>query len=152
MKKKLGIKVTILNNTYSAIMAIDLNGGVGVGDDLAIINKLDQAFFAGFTMGKACIVGYNTYEQVKGLKGRVLIRDERWEHSCPDGSVVIGGVNTYIKHSKQTKELLLTKFNFENKDCDKHINVEEVYSHLTNRSIVYKGEYDGISFVVERWV
>ena len=34
-----------------AIVAVDGNNGVGVDNNLAIINKLDQAFFSGYTMG-----------------------------------------------------------------------------------------------------
>ena len=138
-----------------AIVAVDKMGGVGVGDNLAIINKLDQAFFSGYTMGQTCVVGWNTYGQVRTLKGRDIMLDRRNtlpQHIITDGDiVVIGGVKTYIKYAEYTQELLVTFFEDENKDCDKFLDVCATYSHLTKREVVYNGLRSDTPFRIERW-
>ena len=134
-----------------AIVAVDGNNGVGVGDNLAIINKLDQAFFSGYTMGRTCLVGHNTFPQVERLRGREIVVDVRGEqHLCIRLNcdfVVIGGVKTYIKYAKYTRELLVTFFDDINKECNQFLDVYTAYSHLTTREIVYRGD----NFKVERW-
>ena len=61
--------------------------------------------------------------------------------------VVIGGVKTYIKYAKYTRELLVTFFDDINEDCNQFLDVYAAYSHLTTREIVYRGN----NFKIERW-
>ena len=134
-----------------AIVAVDGMNGVGVGDNLAIINKLDQAFFSGYTMGRTCLVGYNTFPQVERLQGRNIIidykeKDQLYNRFGGD-FVVIGGVKTYTKYAPYTRELLVTFFDEVNPECDKFLDVYTTYAHLTSRELVYRGN----NFKIERW-
>lgn len=141
-------------NRVSAIVAVDANWGIGKGQDLLIKDKVDQAFFAGFTMGKACLVGYNTLQTLPPLSGRDIIEDGRsyllglkeLYHNAQIGEVVvIGGAKTYKKYSKQIETLYVTKFS-ETLDSDKYFDVD-LFQHLENRVIVFKGK----GFIIERW-
>ena len=105
-------------NKVTAIVAVDSNWGIGLGQDLLIKNKVDQAFFAGYTMGKTCLVGWNTFQTLPKLTGRLIsldLRDtqdlKRLDHCSPLGEVVvIGGAVTYAKYAEQIEEVYITIF------------------------------------------
>lgn len=133
-----------------AIVAVDENNGIGVGENLAFRNKLDQAFFSGYTMGETVLVGHNTYSQIKHLKGREIVIDERGKNLCTKLNcdfIVIGGAKTYIKYAPFVREALITFFDESNPECDKFLNVSEVFEHLTNKEVVFNGS----NFRIERW-
>lgn len=133
-------------NKVTAIVAVDSNWGIGLGQDLLIKNKVDQAFFAGYTMGKACLVGWNTFQTLPKLTGRLISLDlrgtqdlKRLDHWSPLGEVVvIGGAVTYAKYAEQIEEVYITIFE-EELDSDKWFDVC-LFQHLDERVIVFKGE------------
>lgn len=141
-------------NKISAIMAIDSNGAIGKGDSLLIKDKVDQAFFAGYTMGKTCIVGYNTFKTLPKLKGRDVVLDTKhtldlkWGvfNSPISEIVVIGGAKTYHKYSSQIEELHITKFDYSLEEGDVKVDLS-LFDHLDRREIVFKGN----GFVIEKW-
>lgn len=130
-----------------AILAVDADNGIGVGDQLAFANKVDQAFFAGYTMGQTCIVGYNTFQQVKNLKGRNIMLISRDEKHLPDDCIIVGGAKTYKKFASVTAEVLITFFNDSNPNADIKLDPYEVYPHLTKRETVFKTA----EFHIEKW-
>lgn len=126
----------------SAIVCVAPDGGIGdFKGNLLYVNKQDMAFFCGFTQGKICLVGYNTYKTLPPLHGREVVLDDRNSlHNIKDtftgkDVVVIGGSKTYDKYSSQIDELYVTKmvknphlagesfFNFENFE---HLKYSEV--------------------------
>lgn len=58
-----------------AIVAFDLNGGIGLNNKLPWRIKEDLQFFKNFTTGKKIVVGGNTYNSLppNGLPGRQVI-------------------------------------------------------------------------------
>lgn len=133
-------------NKVSAIVAVDSNWGIGLGQDLLIKDKVDQAFFAGYTMGKTCLVGWNTFQTLPKLTGRLISLDlrgtqdlKRLDHCSPLGEVVvIGGAVTYAKYADQIEEVYITIFE-EELDSDKWFDVY-LFQHLDERVIVFKGD------------
>lgn len=133
-------------NKVTAIVAVDSNWGIGLGQELLIKNKVDQAFFAGYTMGKTCLVGWNTFQTLPKLTGRLISLDlsgtqdlKRLDHCSPLGEVVvIGGAVTYAKYADQIEEVYITIFE-EELDSDKWFDVC-LFQHLDERVIVFKGE------------
>lgn len=133
-------------NKVSAIVAVDSNWGIGLGQDLLIKDKVDQAFFAGYTMGKACLVGWNTFQTLPKLTGRLISLDlrgtqdlKRLDHCSTLGEVVvIGGAVTYAKYAEQIEEVYITIFE-EELDSDKWFDVD-LFQHLDERVIVFKGK------------
>ena len=132
-------------NKVSAIVAVDVNWGIGLGQDLLIKDKVDQAFFAGYTMGKACVVGWNTFQTLPKLTGRYISLDtrltkdlKRLDHCASLGEVVvIGGAKTYTKYAEQIEEVYITIFE-EELDSDKRFDVD-LFQHLDERVCVFKG-------------
>ena len=133
-------------NKVTAIVAVDSNWGIGLGQDLLIKNKVDQAFFAGYTMGKTCLVGWNTFQTLPKLTGRLISLDlsvtqdlKRLDHCSPLGEVVvIGGAVTYAKYAEQIEEVYITIFE-EELDSDKWFDID-LFQHLDERVIVFKGD------------
>lgn len=140
-------------NKVTAIVAVDLDGYIGDGDKLLFKDKVDQAFFVGYTMGKACVVGYNTYNTLPKLTGRELILDTRTTLDLKFASfksqvnevVVIGGAKTYTKYAPQIEEVLITIFN-ESVGGDKRVDLN-LFNHLKTRTTVFKTE----RFTIEEW-
>lgn len=140
----------------SAIVAVASDGSIGyTNGDLIFRNKEDMMFFSGFTQGKICIVGHNTYITLPRLSNRVIIKDAResvrdlkWL-SRYEGKdvVVIGGAATYKKYAPQTEELFITKFDSSGEGSGegvagmKRVYFEESwFSHLTREELVAKGD------------
>ena len=135
----------------SAIVAVASDGSIGyTNGDLIFRNKEDMMFFSGFTQGKVCIVGHNTYITLPSLSNRVIIKDAResvrdlkWL-SRYEGKdvVVIGGAATYKKYAPQTEELFITKFESVGVGGgEKRVYFEESwFSHLTREEVVAKGD------------
>lgn len=139
----------------SAIVAVASDGGIGyTNGDLIFRNKEDMMFFSGFTQGKVCIVGHNTYTTLPRLSNRVIIKDARecvrdlkWL-SRYEGKdvVVIGGAATYKKYAPQTEELFITKFDSSGESGEGVAGRERVYfeeswySHLDREELVAKGD------------
>lgn len=79
--------------TVIAIACVDLEGGIGNGQDLLFNSKEDMRRFKNATMGHICIMGLNTYNQIgKALPGRFNIV------MCPDPSKHIS-VYDFAKHT-----------------------------------------------------
>lgn len=135
----------------SAIVAVASDGSIGyTNGDLIFRNKEDMMFFSGFTQGKVCIVGHNTYITLPSLSNRVIIKDARegvrdlkWL-SRYEGKdvVVIGGAATYKKYAPQTEELFITKFDSsgEGSGEGRVYFKESWYSHLDREELVAKGD------------
>lgn len=128
-----------------AILAVDSKGGVGVGNKLAIIDKVDQAYFRGACLGLKCVAGHNTYDSVKDLLGVNVVKDN--DSFVLGAQAVLGGVKTYEKYAFLTTEAVITIFNTFNEDCDKFIDVYKVYAHLGKRETVFKSKH----FEVQYW-
>lgn len=143
-------------NNVTAIVAVDANNGIGEGDNLLFKNVADMAWFVGFTMNKACLVGYNTFQTLPRLTGREIVLDEGYgvakclktlQHDQRLSEVVvIGGAKTYKKYSDQVERLYITKFYDSIDSADVFFDVGD-YGHLDNRVVLFKTE----EFVVEEW-
>lgn len=138
-----------------AILAVDANMGIGVGNKLAFYNKDDLKWFKNYTLGKDCLVGYNTYQHLPNLKGRklhVLCRGFK-ESLTPDdlkklkGYIIIGGAKTYKELADVTSECYITFHNKANPECDVFLDVYEVYKHLDKRMVTFKNK----DFRIEKW-
>lgn len=141
----------------SAIVCVSPSGGIGDAEGkLLYYNTNDLAFFSGFTQGKVLIVGYNTARTLPKLANRCVLEDSRdvefdlgWiTRSNQSDVVVIGGSATYTKYAPQIAELYVTRMKEESsKDATAFFDMED-YSHLKNKSVVYKNN----EFQIERWV
>lgn len=129
-----------------AVVAIDSKFGIGVGSNLAFIDPIDQAYYRSQCLGKSCVVGYNTFHQVKDLLGLNVILDEIKDRYV-SADVVLGGVKTYIKYAPFTTEAVITVFDDFNPDCDKFLDINKVYRHLKTRQLVFMSD----NFKVYRW-
>lgn len=144
-----------MKNKVTAIVAVDGNNAIGKGEELLIKNVVDQAFFVGFTMGKTCLVGYNTALTLPELKGRKCVLDvkdvmrtlsEMTHQASTNEVVVIGGAKSYAKYADQVDELYITKFNTVVEGGDVFFPIDK-YAHLTEKLVVYKNK----DFIIERW-
>lgn len=90
--------------TIEAIVAIGNQGQIGLNGELPWHDPDDLKWFRDVTMGKVCIVGYNTAQTLPDLPGRVVFPD--CVTVTPDviansyiaegrGLIVIGGAKTY---------------------------------------------------------
>lgn len=106
-------------------------------------------FFSGFTQGKTLVAGYNTYVGLPTLPNReVLCESEHW---LPQGDfVIIGGEKTYRKYAAFVDELYITFNDIEAEKVDTFFPIE-YYNHLTDKQVVFKGEWNNMKFVVEHW-
>lgn len=141
----------------SAIVCVSPQWGIGDNQgDLLYRNKMDLGFFSGYTQGKVLIVGYNTARTLPKLTNRCVLEDLRdvefdlgWlTRNNQSDVVVIGGSATYTKYAPQVEELYVTRMK---EDSDKEATAffdMKDYSHLKNKSVVYKNN----EFQIERWV
>ena len=131
----------------SAVLACDLNGGIGKNNDLPWSHKIkaDMRRFREVTMGKPCILGRRTWESIgKPLQGRTLIvvsRDTSYdrlniqsgvlravsiEHALNlaaahgEEACVIGGEDIYDALLRQCERVYLTVVNAEY-ECDRFV-------------------------------
>lgn len=137
-----------------AILAVDGNMGIGVGDKLAFYNKDDLKWFKENTEGCLCVAGWNTYQTVKHLPNRtVMLYNEYWKHAfhlnkeAYDDVWIIGGAKTYKELAHLTKEVYITFFKDSNKECDVHLDVFEVYGHLKNKEMLHTHK----DFTIWKW-
>lgn len=141
----------------SAIVCVSPSGGIGDAEGkLLYYNPNDLAFFSGFTQGKVLIVGYNTARTLPKLANRCVLEDFRdvefdlgWiTRSNQSDVVVIGGSMTYTKYAPQIEELYITRMKEgSSKEATAFFDMKD-YSHLKNKSVVYKNN----EFQIERWV
>ena len=128
-----------------AIMAVDEKGGIGFQNKLLKHNSQDLAFFSGFTQGKVCIAGFNTFETLPKLVNREVIVDTKYLSPTETlfqlrgenkQIVVIGGAKTYERYSELIEELYITTHkNFVAEECDTYVNLNS-FDHLTNRATI----------------
>jgi dihydrofolate reductase len=131
----------------SAVLACDLNGGIGKDNALPWSHKIkaDMRRFREVTMGKPCILGRRTWESIgKPLQGRTLIvvsRDTPYdrlniqsgvlravsiEHALNlaathgEEACVIGGEDIYSKMLPMCERVYLTVVEAEY-DCDRFV-------------------------------
>lgn len=70
----------------SAIVACDVNGGIGKDGKIPWYDRDETLWFKGITMGKPCIMGRNTYDSLPApLKGRRNIVVSSWFDSDEEG-------------------------------------------------------------------
>lgn len=141
----------------SAIVCVSPHWGIGDSQgDLLYRNTNDLCFFSGFTQGKVLIVGYNTARTLPKLANRCVLEDLRdvefdlgWlTRNNQSDVVVIGGGATYTKYAPQIEELYVTRMKEESgKEATAFFDMKD-YSHLKNKSVVYKNN----EFQIERWV
>ena len=127
----------------SMILASDINGTIGINNDLPWKSKLDMEYFKNATEGKIVIMGRKTFESIGSpLKNRinvVLTRDENYRakgcivknsiEECfsdclfEDQEVfIIGGAEVYKQFEKYAKIIYRTLFATEFKgDATYHI-------------------------------
>lgn len=136
-----------MKNKVSAIVAVASDYSIGYNDGSLIFhNREDLMFFSGFTQGKVCIVGYNTYVTLPHLANREIILDTRWDLLDLQGLgkdvVVIGGAKTYKKYSNQVEELFLTEFDTtSNKDGKEKVFFDiDDFNHLNLGEVITKGK------------
>ena len=136
-----------MKNKVSAIVAVASDYSIGYNDGSLIFhNREDLMFFSGFTQGKVCIVGYNTYVTLPNLANREIILDTRWDLLDLQGLgkdvVVIGGAKTYKKYSNQVEELFLTEFDTtSNKDGKEKVFFDiDDFNHLNLGEVITKGK------------
>ena len=136
--------------TISAIVSVDKNMGIGYKGQLIVRNPIDMAFFCGYTQGKVCIAGHNTLKTLPNLANRVVKSAgwlDLWEY---DGVVIMGGAKTYAKHGYAVDELFITINEVEVEQVDTYFPIQE-YQHLTKKDVMFRGEYEGMKFKIERW-
>ena len=141
----------------SAIVCVSPDWGIGDAEGkLLYYNTNDLAFFSGYTQGKVLVVGYNTARTLPKLVNRCVLEDLRdvefdlgWlTRNNQSDVVVIGGGATYTKYAPQIEELYVTRMKEESgKDATAFFDIKD-YSHLKNKSVVYKNN----EFQIERWV
>lgn len=136
-----------MGNKVSAIVAVASDYSIGYTDGSLIFhNREDLMFFSGFTQGKICIVGYNTYATLPHLANREVILDTRGDflnlRDLGEDVVVIGGAKTYKKYSHQVDELFLTEFDTSpsKEGKDKVFFDIEDFSHLNRGEVITKGK------------
>lgn len=133
----------------SAIVSVDKNMGIGYEGSLVVRNPIDLAFFCGMSQGKTLVAGYNTYHGLPQLPNRRVVceADFWWPE---EDFVIIGGEKTYRKYAAFVDELYITFNDIEAEKVDTFFPIE-YYSHLTEKQVVFKGEWDSMKFVVEHW-
>lgn len=133
----------------SAIVSVDKNMGIGYEGKLVVKNPADMAFFSGYTQGKTLVAGYNTYHSIKPLPNREVLCES--DIFFPQGDfVIIGGEKTYRKYAPFVDELYITFNDIEAEKVDTFFPIE-YYSHLTEKQVVFKGEWNNFKFRIERW-
>lgn len=146
----------------STIVAVDKNYAIGNKGGLVVKNPIDMAFFSGFTQGKVLICGHNTYQTLPKLSGdRCVVPyikgNNHYIREILDISgkmgkdvVVIGGAKTYKEFAHLLDELLITFNDTEAEEADSCFPVV-LYTHLTNRELIFKGKHGSMEFRIERW-
>lgn len=133
----------------SAIVSVDKNMGIGYEGKLVVKNPTELAFFSGYTQGKILVAGYNTYHGLPQLPNRDVLCDA--EVFFPQGDfVIIGGEKTYKKYASFVDGLYITFNDIEAEKVDTFFPID-YYSHLTEKEVVFKGEWDKFKFRIERW-
>ena len=137
-----------------AILAVDANMGIGVGNKLAFYNKEDLKWFKNYTLGKVCWAGYNTFNNLPPLVGREVAEFAPYMRAMMKNSpqyytehVIIGGAKTYKTLADLTDTCYITFFNKANPECDIFLDVYEVYKHLDKRMVTFKNK----DFRIEKW-
>lgn len=138
----------------SAIVSVDSNWAIGADNKLVVRNPIDMAFFCGITQGKTLIAGYNTFNSLPKLKNRWVVCDTQYEESMElvrhNNLMIIGGEKTYKKYAYCVNELFLTINDVHVEEADAFFPIKH-YQHLSNKQTVFKGEYEGMGFVIQRW-
>lgn len=89
--------------TIEAIVAIGNQGQIGLNGELPWYDPEDLKWFREMTMGKTCIVGYNTAQTLPELPGRRVICDSnapceiiiKSSQLHSEQVIIIGGAKTY---------------------------------------------------------
>jgi dihydrofolate reductase len=159
-----------MNVKVDMIMAMDLNQGIGLGNQLPWPSiKEDMDFFKTVTMNKTVIMGRKTFESIgKPLPGRinvVLTRDLDyrppgvWVYNSPhelmknlvgDDVVVIGGKNIYQIFMPHVRDLYVTFIHNEYL-CDTHMDIDFTqWDCVWEKIDVASSTGDGIVFTKQR--
>lgn len=140
----------------SAIVCVSPTGGIGdVDGNLLYKNTADMSFFVGYTLGKICLVGYNTEQTLpKTMSNRIVLPDTRetkdlkWlARNDMRDVVVIGGAKTYTKYANQVDELYITTmFDESEREATAFFDMS-AYPHLEDKGVIFKNR----DFKIERF-
>lgn len=89
-----------------AIVAVDAQSGIGIGNALPKFPKVDLKWFKHNTVGKVCIVGRKTYESLPPLKDRhffVITKDPvaySDNNDLPSNVSVVSSLESAVKYGK----------------------------------------------------
>lgn len=89
-----------------AIVAVDAQSGIGIGNALPKFPKIDLKWFKHNTVGKVCIVGRKTYESLPPLKDRhffVITKDPvaySDNNDLPSNVSVVSSLESAVKYGK----------------------------------------------------
>ena len=131
------------------LAALDKNGGIGVEGDLPWYSSEDMAHFKAYTTGprKVVIMGRKTYDSLPEKNGvklpgrfKIVLSSKLQEtagdplfvsslkelrdflgsiSSITDEAIIIGGASVYEQFINDADNLVLTRFDYEAKGCDK---------------------------------
>ena len=96
-----------------AILAVNNLGFIGLNSELPWkSNKEDFKHFKTMTFGQILLVGYNTYQALPPLNGRVIIQDTKL-FNITEWNIdwCIGGKATYEKYAHLFTELHISHIN-----------------------------------------
>lgn len=137
--------------TLIGIVCTDKNGGIGFNNTipwhtkpLSDEAKLDLKFFKDKTLGKNCLVGYNTYHSLPKLEDRNLIlvdhtTDLNQYKNSNELFYVIGGSFTYhlCKNYIHTWHFNILKTAYQ---CDRFFKFEELIKYYVDNQILFEIE------------
>jgi dihydrofolate reductase len=127
----------------SAVVATDLNNGIGIHNKLPWHLPGDLKFFKSVTMGYPIIMGRKTYESIgRLLPGRRNVIITRNSNYKVDGAEVYGSIEEAIKHCKnEEKVFIIGGAEIFNKSMD-HLN--EIYRTLVKHEFEVDTYFHGL--------
>jgi dihydrofolate reductase len=127
----------------SAVVATDLNNGIGIHNKLPWHMPADLKFFKTVTMGSPIIMGRKTYESIgRLLPGRRNVIITRNPNYKVEGAEVYGSIEEAIKHcGNEEKVFIIGGAEIFNKSMD-HMN--EIYRTLVKHEFEVDTFFSGI--------
>jgi dihydrofolate reductase len=127
----------------SAVVATDLNNGIGIHNKLPWHMPADLKFFKTVTMGSPIIMGRKTYESIgRLLPGRRNVIITRNPNYKVEGAEVYGSIEEAIDHCKnEEKVFIIGGAEIFNKSMD-HMN--EIYRTLVKHEFEVDTFFSGI--------